>query len=158
MKKHLFAIFTYFATFFISFFLVSLLTERPQTKATSCFPSRNAVKVFTTSEKTEQDLIRTLLMEDYVSGTKYFAGNETASETEELVGQMRSLDNPKLPLTVRKAYKSHTEAWDNYAKHLKRSKNHESSDKECIALNRDINETYNTLLLAAENYGVDFRR
>ena len=158
MKKHIFAIFTYFATFFISFFLVSLLTERPQTKATSCFPSRNAAKVFTNSEITEQDQEKTLslLRNDYIYGAKYFRGSESAEETGKLVERMRSLDNSDLPLPVRKAYQSHTEAWSIYANHLRNAENHERSDRECKIFNRNINETYNTLLLAAKNYDVEF--
>lgn len=157
MKKHIFAIFTYFVTFFLSFFLVSFLTEKPQTKATYCLLNRNVASTTKTTFETEQQSeIRKLLTQDEQFGFEYFATNENAENAENLVENMRSLDNSKLPLTVRKAYKTHIQAWENFALHLKRSKNHRDSDKECIGLNRDINETYNTLLLAAENYGVDF--
>lgn len=156
MKKHFFAIFTYFTTFFVSFFLVSLLTERPQTNATACFPNRTVMRSVANIETKQQSEIRNLLMRDREFGLEYFVTDERANNAEELVKNMRTLNNPKLPLTVRKAYKTHTDAWDNYAQHLKRSKNHVSSDKECVVLNRDINETYDTLLLAAKNYGVDF--
>lgn len=154
MKKHLFAIFTYFVTFFISFFIVSLLTERPQTKA--CFPTKNAMRPAHSFETEQQTKIRNLLTRDQKYGMEYFAGPESAEETENLVRRMKSLDDPNLPRTVRKAYKTHTEAWNNYAIHLKKHGKYVDSDKDCINLNRDINETYNTLLLAAEDYGVDF--
>ncbi len=156
MKKHLFAISTYFATFFISFFLVSLLTERPQTKATSCFPSRNVMRpAETTSETEQQTEITYLLKRDQKFGFEYFATEQRASDAKILVENMRSLDNSDLPLPIRKAYKTHTQAWNAYADHL-RGSSHKKSDRDCINLNRDISETYNTLLLTAENYGVDF--
>jgi hypothetical protein len=156
MKKHLFAIFTYSATFFISFFLVSFLTERPQTKATSCFPNRTVIRSVTTLETEQKSEIRNLLKRDQEFGLDYFVTNEQAKDTENLVKNMQSLDNPKLPVEVRKAYKDHIEAWSIYAKHLRKSENHDGSDRDCKIHNRGINETYNTLLLAAENYGVDF--
>jgi hypothetical protein len=156
MKKHLFAIFTYFVTFFISFFLVSFLTEKPQLKQTACFPSRTAARSVTTLETKQQSEIKYLLKRDQEFGFDYFVTNEQAKDAENLVKNMQSLDNPNLPVEIRKAYKTHTGAWDNYAKHLRYSKDHNSSDKECKNLNRSINETYNTLLLAAEDYGVDF--
>ncbi|MGI9055553.1 MAG: hypothetical protein ACR2F2_07095 [Pyrinomonadaceae bacterium] len=154
MNKHLFAIFTYFATFFLSFFLVSFLTEKPKLKATSCFPSRNVVnKTF----QTEQEIqIRTLLTLDQKFGEEYFDGMENATETENLVKRMRDLDNSNLPVPFRKAFQTHTEAWNDYAKHLRKSRNHDASDKECKILNRQINETYNTVLLSAKNFEVDF--
>lgn len=156
MKKHLFAIFTYFVTFFLSFFLVSLLSEKPQTKATHCFPGKNVMRPAQIFETEQQSQIKNLLTRDRNFGLEYFAGTENAKETENLVKRMKTLDDPNLPQTVRKAYKAHTEAWEIYAKHLKKYGKHDDSDKDCINLNRDINVTYDTLLLAAENYGVDF--
>lgn len=156
MKKHLFAIFTYFATFFLSFFLVSFLSEKPQSKTTNCFPNKTATRSITTIKTDRQTEIRNLLKDDRKYGLEYFVTDERASDAEKLVRNMRSLDNPNLPADVRKAYKAHTEAWEIYAKHLKKYGRHEGSDNDCINLNRDINVTYDTLLLAAENYGVDF--
>lgn len=156
MNKHLFAIFTYFATFFFSFLLVSLLTERPAMKATSCFPARNVMRPAHSYETAEQKQIKRLLALDRTYGLEYFAGPEQAADTELLVEKMRSLDSAGLPLPVRKAYRAHTDAWSDYARHIKNSSNHDYADRDCIALNRGINETYNTLLLAAKNYGVDF--
>lgn len=160
MKKHIFAIFTYFATFFLSFFLVSFLTGKPQTKATYCFSGRSVSNPAKTTFETEQQTgIRNLLTRDQKFGLEYYAAEETAESAENLVANMKNLlDSSQLPVTVRKSYIAHIGAWENYAKHLKRSKNHDFADKDCIALNRDISETYNTLLLAAENYGVEFSR
>ena len=71
---------------------------------------------------------------------------------------MQGLDNSNLPVPIRKAYQAHTEAWNNYAKHLRNSGRHDDSDRECRNLNRDINETYNTVLFSAGNFDVDFPR
>lgn len=156
MKKHLFAIFIYFATFFISFFIVSLLSEKPQLKATSCFPTKKVMRPAHNFETEQQTQIRNLLTRDQEFGMEYFAGAQNAENTEKLAYKMQTLQWTSLPLPVLKAYKTHTSAWNNYAIHLKKHGKHDDSDKDCINLNRDINETYNTLLLAAENYGVDF--
>ncbi|CAN5675345.1 hypothetical protein BH20ACI4_BH20ACI4_19440 [soil metagenome] len=155
MKKHLFAIFTYFATFFISFFIVSLLTEKPQTKATSCFPTKSVMRLTHSFETEQQITIRNLLLLDREFGMDYFAGAEKAEDTKFLVGNMQSLYTSDLPAPVQEAYQAHIKAWDNYAKHL--SKNHDSTDVECKILNRKINETYGALLYTAKNYDVDFQ-
>ncbi len=157
MKKHLFAIFTYFVTFFLSFFLVSFLSEKPQSKTTNCFPGKTVMRpaAFETDRQTE---IRNLLINDREFGLDYFATDERAEDAEKLVKNMKSLDNPNLPAEVRKAYQAHTEAWDIYSKHLRKSGEPHHSDKDCRIYNRSINETYNTLLLSAKSYGVDFPR
>ncbi len=159
MNKHLFAIFTYFATFSVSVLLVGFLTPVKPYVATSCFPGKTVTKSFDRNPETvEQTEIRNLLEKDQSFGLTYFAGKETANNAEKLVEQMNGLlDNSKLPTPLLKAYKAHTEAWNNYAKHLGNSGNHDFSDRECRILNREINETYNTVLIAAENYGVDFK-
>jgi hypothetical protein len=156
MKKHLFAIFTYFVTFFISFFIVSLLTEKPQIKATSCFPTKNTMRPTYSFETEQETRIRNLLTRDQEFGMDYFAGAQKAEDTKILVGNMRSLNTSDLPAPVQKAYQAHIEAWNAFAFHLKKSGSHNSSDRDCKVLNRGINETYNTLLLAANDHGVDF--
>ncbi len=158
MKKHIFGIFTYFATFFLSFLLVASLTEKPQVKATSCFPHRSFTNSRDVKLKTGQETeIRNLLTLDRDFGFSYFAGDQTADDTDKLVENMQSLlDNENLPIPFVKAYAAHTEAWNNYAKHLGKSKNHRDSDAECKILNRRINETYDTLLLTAQSFDVDF--
>lgn len=160
MKKHIFAIFTYFATFFLSFFLVGLLTEKPALKATSCFPVRNfAVTEKSVLETGQQTQIRNLLTFDHKYGKEFFAGSVTGDRAAHLVEQMKGLlDNSDLPMPVRKSYSGHILAWDNYARHLGSVKDHKNSDKDCIVLNREISETYNTVLLSAKSYGVDFER
>lgn len=158
MNKHLFAIFTYFTTFFVSVLLVGFVTPVKPYVATSCFNTSKTVihPVNPRVETAGQSQIRNLLTFDQKFGFAYFAGVENANETENLVERMRSLDDSNLPIPFRKAYQAHTEAWDNYAKHLRNSGNHDDSDRECRILNRQISETYNTVLISAKNYGVDF--
>lgn len=158
MNKHLFAIFTYFTAFFSSVFLVGLLTPTNSYVATSCFPTRMATtSVSPRAETSQQRQIRKLLDADQYFGMQYYAGNESDVDTANLVEKMESLsDISDLPIPVSKAYKAHTEAWDNYAKHLKNTKDHDESDRDCKFLSRQIDETYNILLIAAKNYGVDF--
>lgn len=157
MKKHIFAISTYIVTFCLSVLLVGLLTDRSQPVVFA--PVTESETIFIPKfETTEQSQIRTLLMLDQKYGFEFFGGVENASEAEKLVNKMRSLENPNLPMPVRKAYKAHIEAWNNYALHLKKSSEHEFADRDCRVLNRDISETYNTVLLAAKSYGVEFDR
>lgn len=160
MKKHLLAIFTYFVTFFISVFLVGLLVSKTAPLAVSapCVKEKKAAKSFNpVSENADQINIRTVLESDKKFGSEYFAGSQNAEDTKNLVYKMQTLNRTNLPLPFRKAYKAHIAAWNNYARHLERSSgNHDFSDRDCRILNREINETYNTVLLSAKSHGVDF--
>ena len=79
MNKHLFAIFTYFATFFLSFFLVSFLTETRSSKRQAVFQDEMPHQTFETEQ---QKQIRNLLTLDQKYGWQYFAGTETAEDTK----------------------------------------------------------------------------
>ncbi|MEO6590185.1 MAG: hypothetical protein ABIP06_12880 [Pyrinomonadaceae bacterium] len=155
MKKHIFAISAYVVTFCLSVLLVGLLTgsSKPVVSAPLFDNKATFIPKF---ETTEQSSIRTLLTLDQQYGFEYFDGVENACRAENLVIKMRSLENQNMPLPVRKAYKVHIEAWNNYARHLKNAPDHDSGDRDCRVLNREISETYNTVLLSAKSYGVDF--
>lgn len=156
MNKHIFGIFTYFITFFVSFAIVSFVTEKPTLKATDCFLTRNITRATDTNfEAEQQSRIKNFLYLDQRLGDRYFSGD---TDTEKFIEQINSLDTSELPVPIQKTYKAHTEAWNNYARHLSNTKNHNDSDRECRVLNRRINQTYDRLLLAAKKYGVEFPR
>ena len=158
MKKHLFAIFVYSATFLTSVFLVGLLTPEKIFTPTSCFSSHsrhsNKLPIVETGQQAE---IRNLLRLDQKYGNRYFSGAEKAADTDRLVSRMRSLDTSSVPAAVREAYENHTEAWNDYAEHLNSSKDHTGSERECVRLNGRINATYDEVLNSARKYGVYFK-
>lgn len=158
MNKHLFGIFTYFATFFISFALVALfgVKEKPvvetYTISTIAPLSRNY-------ETVDQREIRKLLDNDRSFGLEYYARAEQPESATELVEKMRELNkNSQLPPQIRKAYANHLEAWNNQAKHVNSQAHLSDSDRLCPELDAEITKTYDELLDTAEDFGVVFPR
>ena len=157
MNKYLFSIFTYFATFFLSVILVGLLTGSPAV-STSC-PQHKAglLSVDPAVRHTTQSRIIRLLESDKKFGIEYYKNSEDAESAHRLVEQMEDLDDSVLPDDIRRAYKIHTKAWRDYAKHLNNTKSHYSSDEECAKFSREIGSTYDDLLDSARNHDVYFK-
>ena len=168
--KHLFGIFTFLTCFAVSVLLVG--SQVTTLRATKCFDhmrstappvfhdvSETRIKILEFLEKDRQtgielsrDTVKFRRADDSLFGEK--------AATIKLVEKMQAVKCDGLPADFCAAWNEHSNAWKQMAIFLSDDQKRTSAtfygSKKYEQLNREISQTYNAMLDAAQKYGVDF--
>lgn len=83
--------------------------------------------------------------------------DDYANVIEQYVDESSSMDDGNLPRDVRRAWRKHMQAWNDYAEFLKVSENLDYNDEELrirdMQYENDINRTWYNLLRISRSYG-----
>ena len=167
-QKHIFGIIAFIATFTISALLFS--SESPQPETVSRRVSVSRQDNCPLRQNQTQKNIRRFLTADQTNGQEFYADAaqiegdseiiDTAPATAKLVRKMQRQSCSGLPADFCAAWKLHLEAWQNQSDLQNKAsaamdESDETLDKYTDG-NDAINNTYEDLLEAASDYGVDF--
>ena len=167
--RHFAAVLSFLTAFGLSVLLVGLPVYKARSSQVPC---KEKQPVAVKSETEQQARIREFLEADRQTGRELsadlqrFRNNMDGYRPEKLatlnlVEKMRKVNCDGLPKDFCNAWYGHLIAWESMADLLDKDFNREkfaSFELERHAqLNRRINDTYNAMLAAARNHGVDFK-